>query len=134
VRLVSGDVLCAELVFESADAVVLKHPPFGQITLARLCVSSVTAPPPPQATESKGAQAPAEVAVVAADVSLGNAGSSAAAGEAAAKADAATGQKAADAPKREELQFDRDGSVAELGAAAVGLEWSGLPLLYCVSC
>jgi len=102
VRLVSGDVLCGELVSESADAIVLKHPLFGQVTLARSSVSSVTTPPPPQAPESKGAQAPAEVAVVAADVSLGNAASSAPAGEAAAKADAAAAQKAADAPKQEE--------------------------------
>lgn len=101
VQLVGGDVLRGELVSESADFIVLKHPILGEITLARANIASVAVPPPPQGTESKGAQAPAEVAVVAADVSLGNAASSAPAGEAAAKADAVAGQKAGDAPKEE---------------------------------
>jgi len=101
VQLVGGDVLRGELVSESADFIVLKHPILGEITLARANIASVAVPPPPQGTESKGAQAPAEVAVVAADVSLGNAASSEPAGEAAAKADAAAGQKAGDAPKEE---------------------------------
>lgn len=93
VQLVGGDVLRGELVSESAESVVLKHPILGQITLARASVASVAVPPPPQAADPTGAQVPAQVAVAAADVSLGNAASS---------APAAVAQPTPDAPKTEE--------------------------------
>lgn len=93
VRLVGGDTLRGELVSETADAVVIRHPALGSLSLARASVVGVeaVAAAAPAAAAPAG---PAEVTTVVADVDVGQAASSAPAGVMEAKEDAA---KAADA-------------------------------------